>query len=243
MNRPLLDFVSTHMRRPSKVAACGLLLLALTACGGEHSTPAPPSAEELRNQVVETLRNVTSVSFQVSHPNDGTDMGGGLVLNTVEGIAVFPKGASMTANGIIARIAVSFGIVQTDDTTYFSGPIGDTWRLVPPETLPFDFVGMNTSVATALGNATALAIAPGASVSGQPTFVLSGSIISDDLKGLVPGAALGLPLSIEGWIGQDDALPWRVVLTGALIGSDPESMVRHLNLHNFDEPMTIDPPI
>ena len=243
MTRPSLDLVSLHMPRPLRVAAFGLLVLALTACGGETATPTPPSAAALRDQVADTLRDLRSVSFNVSHPNDGTDMGGGLVLTTVEGVAVFPNGARMSANGVIARIAVSFGIVQTNGMTYFSGPIGDTWQQVPPETLPFDFVGMNTSVATALANATALAVAPGESISGQPTFVLSGAIVSDDLQGLVPGAASDLPLGIGVWIGQDDALPWRVVLTGALIGADPESMVRQLDLHGFDEPVTIEPPI
>ena len=170
-------------------------------------------------------------------------MGGGLMLNTVEGVALFPSSARMSAKGVVERIAVSFGIVQTDDTTFFSGPIGDTWRVVPPETLPFDFVGMNTSVATALANASDITVAPGEQVEGKQTFRLSGAILSDDLKGLVPGAASGLPLTIECWIGQEDGLPWKVVLTGALISSDPETMVRHLDLSGFDEPVAIEPPI
>jgi hypothetical protein len=186
---------------------------------------------------------MTSVSFEVNHPNGGTDMGGGLMLNTVDGVAAFPSSARMSANGVIERIAVSFGIVQTETTTYFSGPIGDTWRVVPPETLPFDFVGMNTSVATALANATDISIAPGESLRGTPTLLLSGTITSDDLLGLVPAATPGLPLTIEGWVGRDDGLPWRVVLTGALIASDPQTMVRYLDLRGFNDPVTIEPPI
>jgi hypothetical protein len=238
-----LRFDSHITLRPLGVAAFGLLALGFASCSAEQPTPTPPSAEALRDQTVDALLALSTVSFEVDHPNGGTDMGGGLMLNTVEGVAVFPSSARMSAKGVIERIAVSFGVVQTNDTTYFSGPIGDTWRIVPPETLPFDFVGMNTSVATALANAQGITIVPGERVSGRSTFLLAGDITSDDLLGLVPAADTGLPLKIEGWIGQEDGLPWRVVLTGALIGSDPETMVRHLNLDHFNEPTTIEPPI
>jgi hypothetical protein len=170
-------------------------------------------------------------------------MGGGMILNTVEGVAAFPSSARMTAQGVIERIAVRFGIIQTDDTIYFSGPIGDTWRIVPPGTLPFDFVGMNASVATALANATELTAGVGDSIGGQPTFVLKGRIVSDDLIGLVPGATPGLPLSIETWVTQGSGLPVRVLVSGSLISSDPETMVRQLDLRDFDEPVTVSPPI
>jgi hypothetical protein len=243
VTRSLLSFVSIRMPRPFGVAVFGLLLLVFAACDSEPATQTPPSAEASRDQTVQTLRGLSSVRFEITHPNGGTDMGGGLMLNTVEGVALFPSSARMSAKGAVQRIAVSFGIVQTNSTTYFSGPIGDTWRVVPPESLPFDFIGMNTSVATALANASGITVAPGEQVKGKHIFLLSGAIVSDDLQGLVPGAASGLPLTIECWIGQEDGLPWKVVLTGALISSDPETMVRQLDLNAFDEPVTVEAPI
>lgn len=228
---------------PVGAVAVVCIALLITGCGSETPTPTPPSAEALRGQVVQTLRGLSSVSFEVDHPNTGTDMGAGLLLNTVEGVASFPSSAKMSAKGVIERIAVSFSIVQTNDTTYFSGPIGDTWRIVPPGTLPFDFVGMNTSVADALAGARNISVTQGTEIDGRATFVLVGDIASDELRGLVPGAGTGLPLRIEGWVGQDDGLPWRVVLSGALIEADPDTMVRYLDLGSFDEPVSIEPPI
>jgi hypothetical protein len=154
-----------------------------------------------------------------------------------------PRPFGVAVFGLLLLVFAAFDIVQTNSTTYFSGPIGDTWRVVPPESLPFDFIGMNTSVATALANASGITVAPGEQVKGKHMFLLSGAIVSDDLQGLVPGAASGLPLTIECWIGQEDGLPWKVVLTGALISSDPETMVRQLDLNAFDEPVTVEAPI
>jgi hypothetical protein len=186
---------------------------------------------------------LSSVSFQVHHPAGGTDMGGGLMLNTVEGVAAFPGSAHMAAQGIIGGIAVSFGIIQTENTMYLNGPIGDSWHIVPPGTLPFDFVGMNASVATALANATEIAASGGDSSGGQPAFLLTGRIMSDDLISLVPGATLGLPLSIKIWVTQGEGLPVKVLFSGSLITSDSSAMVRQLDLYDFDVPVSVTAPI
>jgi hypothetical protein len=239
----LTILISIRIPRPFGAAVFAIFLLAFPACDGEAATPTPPSAEALRGQVIETLRALESVSFEVNHPNGGTNMGGGLMLNSVEGVAAFPSSARMSAKGVVQGVSLKFGIVQTNDTTYFSGPIGDTWRIVAPGSLPFDFIGMSSSVATALANATGITITPGEQVNGRSTFVLSGSIVSDDLQGLVPGAEPGLPIKIEAWVGQEDGLPWKVAITGALISTDTDSMLRHLDLKGFDESVTIEPPI
>ena len=102
---------------------------------------------------------------------------------------------------------------------------------------------MNTSVADALSNATGIASAPGESIGGTPTFMLTGEITSDDLRGLVPGATPGLPLNLKAWVRQSDGMPVRVVLEGSIIDTDADGMVRQLDLRDFNNPVDIGPPI
>jgi len=218
----------------------------IAACeGGEEPVPTPtlPSADVLRDQTVERLLALSSVRFEITHPGEGTDMGGGLLLTSVEGIAAFPDRAEMTAAGTISPAVVNFGIVQIADITYFSGPFGDTWRIVAPGTLPFNFVAMHESVAHAIVSAVDLVVADGGKLDGTPVITLTGSIASEDLRGLVPGAAEGRPLRVIASMRRDNGFPIRVTLEGSLIGLDTETMVRGLDLSDFDTPVTIDSPL
>lgn len=202
-----------------------------------------PPPGEVRDQAVEMLLTLTSVHFEVSHAEGGTDIGGGLLLTTVVGDALFPNKASMRADGEIGRVVIGFGIVQIEDVTYFSGPFGDTWRTVEPGTLPFNFVAMNQSVADTLTSAVDLSVTAGVEIDGQAMAELTGTISSDSLLGLVPGVAPGLSLGLTAWVGRKDNLPWRVRLTGPMIDSDPPEMTRFLNLSAFGEGVTIEPPL
>ena len=227
-------------------AAVVALAMFVAACGGREGpapTPTLPSADVLRDQTVERLLALSSVHFEITHPGEGTGMGGGLLLTSVEGVAVFPNRAEMTAAGTISPAVVNFGIVQIAETTYFSGPFDDTWRIVAPGTLPFNFVAMHESVAHAIVSAADLVVADGGKLDGTPVVTLAGTISSEDLRGLVPGTAEGRPLRVTASMRRDNGLPIRVTLAGSLIGVDTEAMVRHLDLSDFDAAVTIEPPL
>jgi len=221
-----------------------LLTLAIGACrGGPAPEGTPPPATQLRDQTIELLRGLSSVDFQVTHPNVPTDMGGGITLSAVTGSASFPDKAKMAADGAFQRVAIKFGIVQIGDATFLQGPIGDKWQEVDPSSLPFNFRGMNNSVADALRNAQNLEAAAGEKIDGKATFTLRGAIMSDDLRGLVPAAAAGLSLTLTAWVRQSDGLPVRVVLNGPVIDTDQADMVRQLELTQFNAPVSVEPPI
>ena len=192
---------------------------------------------------MKALRAVTSVHFQVSHVEGGTDLGGGILLTSVEGDAKFPNGASMRAQGRAFNAPVQFGIVQTGDLTYFCGPLGCIWRTVDPGTLPFDFVGMHDSVADALAATTAVSIEEAGDVNGVPTYLLTGRLLSETIRGLVPGALEGNTLEIAVFVGRDDLLPRSVRLSGLMFADDPPGMTRLLDLADFNDPVSIEPPI
>jgi hypothetical protein len=229
------------------VAATATLLVALAAaCSSDAAptpTPALPDANDFRTRTVDALRGITSVRFDVSHEEGGTDLGGGVLLTTVHGEARFPDGASMTAQGIAFNVAVKFGIVQLGGVTYFCGPIGCAWREVEPGSLPFNFAGMHESVADALAAATGLAIEEGGEVNGVATYLLTGLMLSQDIRSLVPNTPGGLPIVFRAWAGKDDALVRAVELAGRLIEEDPPTMVRLLELRDFNDEVTVEPPI
>ena len=49
-------------------------------------------------------------------------------------------------------------------------------------------------------------------------------------------------MTVDLWIGKDDSLVRRVVVSGALTFSEATTMKRTLELSGFDQPITITPP-
>ena len=225
------------------IAAAALALLA--ACGSEDDAPTPPSAEALRDRTVAALRQLSTVHFEVSHEAGGTDLGGGLVLLTAEGDALFPDRAELTALTVLeaAGINLSMGIVQIARETYVRDPVSRIWREADPGTIPFNFVGMHDSLADALAAASGLAIADGGRKDGVSTFLLSGAVAARAFAGLVPSAVENSTLRIEVWIGVEDTLPRSVRMVGALVAGDPPEMTRLMTLRDFNAPVTVEPPL
>ena len=68
-------------------------------------------------------------------------------------------------------------------------------------------------------------------------------MLSEDIRGLVPNTPGGLPIVFRAWVGKDDALVRAVELAGRLIEDDPPTMVRLLELRDFNDEVTVEPPI
>ncbi len=227
------------------VALLVAVLTLLAGCTADAPTPTPPSAEALRDRTVATLRQLSTIHFEVTHEAGGTDLGGGLTLLSAEGDALFPDRAELTALTVLeaAGINLSMGIVQIARETYVRDPVSRIWREADPGTIPFNFVGMHDSLADALAAASDLAIADGGKRGGVETFLLSGAVAARAFAGLVPSATDESVLRIEVWIGKEDALPRSVRMVGALVAGDPPGMTRLMTLRDFNAPVTVEPPL
>ncbi len=243
-----------------RALAAAALTVLLAACATPTPTPAKPAAEAFRDRAAAALRQLSSVHFTVSHEVGGSDLGGGLILTSAAGDAAFPLPDGTTGGvtdgpredraWIAAAVtlpefglALDMTIVQIGEQTHMRDPISRVWRIVDQGTLPFDFSGMNDSVADALAEATDLALEEGGERDGVPTYLLTGLVRPEAFRGLVPGAIEGEPLRVQGLIGRDDGLSRSVRLAGRLIEADPPEMVRTLEFTGFDEAVNIEPPV
>ena len=238
---------TSHGRTPVLMATLVAALALLAACAGDTPTPTPtpPSAEALRDRTVATLRQLSTVHFDVAHEAEGTDLGLGLVLLSAEGDALFPDRAELTALTVLESggINLEMDIVQIARQTYVRDPVSRVWRAAEPGALPFNFVDMHNSLADALAAATGLGLVDGGKQSGVRTFLLTGAVEALAFAGLVPSATEDSALRIEVWIGREDALPRSVRMVGALVAGDPPSMTRVMSLRDFDAPVSIEPPL
>ncbi len=232
----------------SAAAAILAMAVALVAvsCGGPEPTPTPSiTAEDVRDRGAETLRNLSTVHFLVTHEVGGTDIGFSSTLTEAEGDGVFPDKAEFVAkatSALFGNAALELDIVQYGEITHLRDRISMVWQALPAGTLSIDFTNINGSIADALSSLGGLDLTDGGSVDGAPVHMLTGTTPSTSMRGLVPGAPEGETLHMEVWIGRDDYLVRKVRLTGRLVEADTPDIVRVLELSRFDEPVTIEPP-
>ena len=231
-------------------AAAAILAMAVAlvavSCGGPEPTPTPSiTAEDVRDRGAETLRNLSTVHFLVTHEVGGTDIGFSSTLTEAEGDGVFPDKAEFVAkatSALFGNAALELDIVQYGEITHLRDRISMVWQALPAGTLSIDFTNINGSIADALSSLGGLDLTDGGSVDGAPVHMLTGTTPSTSMRGLVPGAPEGETLHMEVWIGRDDYLVRKVRLTGRLVEADTPDIVRVLELSRFDEPVTIEPP-
>ena len=232
----------------SAAAAILAMAAALVAvsCGNPEPTPTPGiTAEDVRDRGAETLRNLSTVHFRVTHEEGGTDIGFSSTLTEAEGDGVFPDKAEFVAkatSALFGNAALELDIVQYGEITHLRDRISMVWQALPAGTLAIDFTNINGSIADALASLGGLELTDGGSVDGAPVHKLTGTTPSTSMRGLVPGAPEGDTLQMEVWIGRDDYLVRKVRLTGRLVEADTPDIVRVLELSRFDEPVTIEPP-
>ena len=217
-----------------------------TACTSSAATPTPtpPSPIELHDRAAEAVRGLDTVEFILSHEVGGTEMGGGLVLKTVDGVAAFPDRATLTAQAVVTALSVNveIAITQIGPQAFLRDPLSRVWREVEQASLPFLFVDMSTSVADAIASGTNVTLVGPAVLDEVPVYVLTSEVLPEALQGLVPAAQAGERLLVEVQMGQEDGLVRSLRLEGKLIADDPPDMVRYLRLSNFNAPVTIEPP-
>jgi hypothetical protein len=228
-----------------------LTVAACSAAPVPSPTPTPtptaistPSAQELLDRMMTALLGLETVRFSLTHEAGGTDLGGGLLLTSVEGEALFPDRASLNATAAFSalRVNLGIGIVQIGDKAYRQDPLNRSWEEVVPASLPFLFAGMNRSVAEAMAASEQVNVIGIGEMDATAVYMLSGSVLSETLRGLVPAVGSGQRLQWEVAMGVDDALPRSLRIQGTMFSADTPEMARVLVLSDFDEPVVIEPP-
>ena len=118
-------------------------------------------------------------------------------------------------------------------------PLTGSWQKVNSASLAFNFVNLPETLAGIVRTVQSPSIVGVVQVDGVSSLLVRGTILSQDLIGLVPAAARGLPVGIQVWIGREDHLVRQAQLEGPVRSDEPQELVRVLRFHSFDQPVDI----
>jgi len=234
--------------RSSWLLAGALLVVQALACSAEERptpTSGPPQdPRELLQQSVSRLLALDSVAFILEQQKGTTTLFPGLEMSQASGIVDIPDKVSLSVEAELAfpRSFVEIRIITIGDQAYITDFLSGDWRKVSPESLPVNFGSLGETLADIIKAVETPALVGSERVGGRETHHIKGTIQSEDLSGLVPGAGQGFTVDLDIWLDQSENLLMQAVIVGKVVPTDIPDARRLLTLDEFDVPVDITAP-
>ena len=202
----------------------------------EPTATAPEAVAKSRN----AMADLVSFGFELTHDSGFTALSGGLELTRAGGV-VTQNGLDLEAEAKIGRAFVRVEAVVIDDRTWMTNPLIGAWSEIPPEDSPFSFLDPVKLVADILGDTRDAVFSENPVANGDLT--INGRIPATTLAALVgvvdPDAVPAVTLTIS----AETYLLKKIVIVGVTQPDDDVDTTRVISLSEFDNPVSLRPPI
>jgi hypothetical protein len=227
-----------------------VVLLFLAACGPGDETPTPPPVPtppptEILHRSAEALLGLQTLAFTLSNESGNIPLMTGVVANEISGVISMPDEVSVTIKGEVDvfRAYLELSVVRTEGIYYLTDPLTGDWRIVDQSAVPFDLTNVGINIGTIMKTMTDTNYVDNGSEG--DAWRITGKVLSQDLGGIIFGAAEGYAVDLEVWIRNVDSigyLPEKARIAGRVVETDTENYVRILTLGGFNEPVNIEKP-
>ncbi len=213
-------------------------------------TPVPPlDAETVLERAVIRMMNLRTATFALDHRKGSTTLFPGVEMTRASGAVDIPDKYRLVveAESTIPQAYIEVTVVsvggEVQMTDFFTGQ----WRVISQSVLPVDFSQLGVTLAEIIQavishELVGLELVGTETVAGVETHRVNGSLNSQELAGLVPGAGDGFDVSVDLWVEMPEGLVHQVLITGQVLSTDVFDAERLLTLGDFDLPVTIDLP-
>jgi len=232
-----------------KVLVVAILVLGvLAACGMDGPTRSPEALDidpgPALQQAVEQLLALESASFVLDHLEGSTILVPGVLMTKVSGEVSIPDRFSVTveAESEFPKSYIEISIVTIEDMAYMTDIFSDGWNQIPVDSLPFNLLGLGQTLADIIDAIQAPQAIGEERVNDVETLHIGGSINSEVLSELVPGAEEGFPVGLVLWLDRSQGLLQKVLIVGRVVPTDDTDTVRQLTLEDINQPVEIEPP-
>lgn len=222
-----------------------VILLAMAgACGSEESTPEPVATPVTPAEVValsqHAMSALDSFSFQLTHDVGHTTLSGALQLTRAGGL-VATNGLDLEAEANIGRAFVRVEAVVIGEQTWMTNPLTGVWSEIAPEDSPFSFLDPVKLVADILGDTEQATYSTNSSSAGNVT--VKGTIPAESLAALVGSVDPTAVPNVELTLDSNSKRLNKIVITGVVQPEDESNTIRVITLSEFDQQVSLEPPI
>lgn len=220
----------------------GALLVALVSggCGGEDDQDLNPDANTVIDRAAQAIGEITSVAFALENSGAAPKIGpgGALTLEKVNGRIMIPDQADAVLSVSVAgSLRTTLGAVAIGDDVWLSNPITGEMEALPPgfdidPRVFFDPSGGWRPLLAGLTDREFLEVE-------DDLYHVRGTAEPDHLATVTAGLVQGQRVPVDLWIDPTNNLVTRVEFT---VDLDGEPSQWSLELSDYDQPFTIEPP-
>ena len=124
------------------------------------------------------------------------------------------------AETLIPRSFVEIGVITIGDKAYMTDLLTKKWRQVEPSALPFTLSDISVTLAGIIEAVDEPTLVGSERLGDRDTYHIQGSILSQDLAGLVPGAGEGFDVRLDLWLAKPGNLLLQILISGMVIPTD-----------------------
>ena len=237
VNRAIVSVAVASLVLPFFMISCANLQTATPA-------PEPIDPREALQRTVIRLTELRSVSFDLVHMKGSTNLLPGVIMHRAFGKAVVPGRFDITVEGelLFPRSYLEIGMISIDGKAYMTNLLNGEWEEIAPSTLPIYLGDFGVTLADIVERVQSPELLGEQRDDDVNVIRIGGTIVSEDLKELVPTAGTGFPVALEMWIDRDTSMLREAFITGQVVVTDVEDAQRHLILEGPDEQVSIEPP-
>ena len=224
-----------------------LLAVSLASCAQSPTTtpiPSPTPVDprvELR-RTVDRLIALESVSFVLDQVVGSTELSLGIEMNRAYGRVIVPGKFDVTVEAQVGNLYVELGMASVDGVSYMTNPITGQWAEVPAEAIPINLLTLGRTLAGIVESVQDPEFVGKSTLENHDVHHIRGSVLSEDLRELVPNADQGHRVVLEMWMEQQSGTLRKANITGRVTDSDVPDAQRVLTLDEVNRPVTITPP-
>jgi LppX_LprAFG lipoprotein len=226
-----------------RAALAGLVLTGLAAAGCGGQKPAELTAGQIMQQSSDALKKVQTLHFRLNSANGKMVIGTGLAAQSVEGDVAQPDRLKGSATASFGKVTVDIAFVIIGSHEYITNPVTKRWQQINANSEAPNLLDPQRGAPVLLSQATNLQKLANENVGGADCFHIQGTVPSTLVAGLVGGKGSANTLAGDIWVGAADFLPHQIRLNGPVSADEPPEIQRTLELSNFGETITIDPPM
>jgi len=185
-----------------------------------------------------------SLAFVLEHQAGSTELFRGVEMTRAVGVVDIPDNFSLTVEAQTAqpRAYLEFSAISVGGRAYMTDVFTGRWRQVNVESLPVNLGRLGETLADIVAVVESPQAVGTEFLAGHKTVVIKGRIKSQQLSGLVPGAAQGYSVGLDLWVEESQGLVVQVLITGQVMSADVPEAARLLTFDAFDAPVDIAPP-
>jgi lipoprotein LprG len=225
-------------------AATAVLLpfaLLLGGCGGGDDESVDPVAVFADSATAMKALQSFHFTYQVTKPADAPPAAG-LEIARIVGDVTTEGNMQATIDVLQNGIPLTVAFVAAGPTHYVQDPTTQKWQSMPAAFSPVGSLNLNTGTIQVLERIADPSYVGKEDVGGSPAYHLKGEVAAADVAAIAGSTTTDTPFAGDVWVGVDDHLVKRILITGAATANEVEGTTRTIDLSDFDKPVDIVPP-